>query len=309
MTKRRALLFMVFGPPLSGLLAALLVCAAWLVVGLPIPAQGDTWLRLVKLPPTGQVSFTSGTPTQVQFYLVVGNDASNRGDRGGVGLGDALHVIGVNPTARAATIIDIPRDTSLGGGTKINAVLRTSGLKAMADTISNFVGVPIKFALTTNFDDFINMVNEMGGIDLNIQQPMHDLQNSGSDFEPGPQHVLGDDALKFARDRHSFSAGDLQRTENQGVLMISALQTIQKQNTGPSATLNLLATLGRHVQTENTSIVDLYRLGRLVLTIDPASIRNVVIPTAAGAGTNLAPGPGIEDLLADFRDDAILQSH
>jgi hypothetical protein len=63
------------------------------------------------------------------------------------------------------------------------------------------------------------------------------------------------------------------------------------------------------VQTENTSIVDLYRLERLVLTSNPANIRSVVIPTAAGAGSNLAPGPGIQDLFADFRDDAILQSH
>jgi len=57
------------------------------------------------------------------------------------------------------------------------------------------------------------------------------------------------------------------------------------------------------------SYQDLYRLGRLVLTIDPASIKNVVIPTGGGSGTNLAPGAGIQDLFNDFKDDGVLQSH
>ncbi len=309
MKKRHTLLFVLVGPLLCGMLVAMLVCAAWLVVGLPIPAKGDIWFRVVKVPPAGQASFTSNTPTGVQFFLVVGNDARDRSDRNGIGLGDALHIIGVNPAAHAATIIDIPRDTSLEGETKINSVLATQGLTAMTHTVSDFLGVPITFAMTTNFDDFINMVDEMGGIDLNVQQPMHDLENSGSDFEPGPQHLLGDDALKFARDRHSFSDGDLRRTENQGYLIISALQTIQQHNPGPAGTLNLLGILGRHVQIENANLIDLYRLGRLVLTIDPANIKNVVIPTAASSSTNLSPAPGVQDLFADFRDDAILQSH
>ncbi|HYV60354.1 MAG TPA: LCP family protein [Acidimicrobiia bacterium] len=306
--RRRAVVFMLLGPLLSGMLLATLVSAAWMLVGLPLPAKADTWFRVAQVPPTGQASYTSGSPDQVQFFLVVGNDSYNRGDRGGIGLGDAIHVIGVNPGAHAATIIDIPRDTSLGAG-KINATLEQGGLAAMTSTVSGFVGVPIRFAMTTNFDDFINMVDEMGGIDLNIQQPMHDLENSGSDFEPGPQHVVGADALKFARDRHSFSEGDLRRTQNQGYLMIAALQTIQARNPGASGMLNLLATLGRHVVMENVSLTDLYRLGRLALTIDPNNIKNVVIPTGGGSGTNLSPGAGIDDLFADFRDDGILESH
>jgi LCP family protein required for cell wall assembly len=225
-----------------------------------------------------------------------------------VGLGDAIHVIGVNPQARAATIIDIPRDTAVGGGGKVNSVLANGGLGQFTGTISNFVGVPIKFSITTNFNGFTSMVDELGGIDINIPQPMHDV-DSGTDFEPGPQRLNGPGALAFSRDRHSFSAGDISRTENQGYLIITALQNIQQRNTGPGGVLNLLSVLGRHVQMENTSLQDLYRLGRLVLTIDAANIKNVVIPTGGGAGTNLSPGPGIDSLFADFRDDGVLQSH
>ncbi|HEY4397077.1 MAG TPA: LCP family protein [Acidimicrobiia bacterium] len=300
----RTVLFTLIGPPLCGLLLASIVIAAWVATGLPL-AKGETWFTVQKVPPLAGASFTSGQPGGVQFFLVVGNDSR---DPNGVGLGDAIHVIGVNPQAKAASIIDIPRDTAVGGGGKVNSVLAQGGLGAFTQTISSFVGVPIKFSMTTNFDNFTSMIDEIGGLDVNVQQPMHDV-DSGADFDPGPQKLNGPGALAFSRDRHDFSAGDIKRTENQAYLMITALQDFQKQNTGPNGALSMLGTLGRHVNMENVSIQDLYRLGRLVLTIDPANIKNVVIPTGGGAGTNLTPGPGIDSLFADFRDDGILQSH
>ena len=303
--KPRTILFTLIGPPLCGVLLACMVITAWVVTGLPTFAKGDTWFTITKFPPTGAASFTSGQPDQVQFFLVVGNDSR---DPAGVGLGDAIHVIGVNPQAHAASIIGIPRDTAIGGGGKVNSILASQGLSAFTGTISNFVGVPIKFAMTTNFDGMISMVDAVGGLDVNIQEPMHD-PFSGTDFDPGPLHLDGPGALAFSRDRHSFGAGDIKRSENQGYLIISALQNFQQRNTGASGVLNMLSLLGQHVQMENASFTDLYRLGRLVLTIDPAAIRNVVIPTGGGAGTNLSPGPGIDDLFADFRDDGVLQSH
>ena len=305
MTARpRTVLLTLIGPPLSGVLVACLVIAAWVATGLPL-ARGETWFTIQKVPPTAGASFTSGQPDQVQFFLVVGNDSR---DPNGVGLGDAIHVIAVNPGAKAASIIDIPRDTSVGGGGKINSILANGGLSQFTQAISSFVGVPIRFSITTNFAGFTDMVDELGGIDINVQEPMHD-QDSGADFDPGPQRLNGPGALAFSRDRHSFAAGDISRTANQGYLIITALQNFQQRSVGPAGVLSSLGNLGRHVQMENVSFQELYRLGRLVLTIDPANIKNVVIPTGGGSGTNLTPGPGIDSLFADFRDDGILQSH
>ena len=305
MSKPRAVLFTLIGPPLCGVLLACMVAAAWVVTGLPSFARGETWFTIQKAPPVSGASFTSWQPDQVQFFLVVGNDSR---DPNGVGLGDAIHVIGVNPQAKAATIIDIPRDTVVGGGGKVNSVLAQGGLGRFTEVIGGFVGVPIKFSITTNFAGFIDMVDEYGGLDVNIQEPMHD-RDSGTNFDPGPLHLDGPGALAFSRDRHSFAAGDISRTLNQGYLIISALQNIQARSATPGGVLNLLANLGRHVQMENVSLQELYRLGRLVLTIDAAAIRNVVIPTGGGSGSDLSPGPGIDALFADFRDDGVLQSH
>ena len=301
--RRRTVLLTLVGPPLCGVLLACMVMAAWVGLGLPL-ATGETWFTVQKVPPVAGASFTSGQPDQLQFFLVVGNDSR---DPNGVGLGDAIHVIAVNPQAKAASIIDIPRDTDVGGG-KVNSVLAQGGLGQFTQTISRFVGVPIKFAMTTNFAGFTDMVDEFGGIDVNIQQPMHD-EDSGADFDPGPQKLNGPGALAFSRDRHTFTAGDVTRTENQGYLIITALQNVQQRAVGAGGVLNLLGNVGRHVQMENVSFQDLYRLGRLVLTIDPANIKNAVIPTGGGSGTNLTPGAGIDSLFADFRDDGVLQSH
>ena len=305
MTARpRTVLLTLIGPPLCGVLLACMVAAAWVATGLPL-ARGETWFTIQKVPPVAGASFTSGEPDQLQFFLVVGNDSR---DPNGVGLGDAIHVIAVNPGAKAASIIDIPRDTSVGGGGKINSILANGGLSQFTQAISQFVGVPIKFAMTTNFAGFTDMVDEFGGIDVNVQQPMHD-ENSGADFDPGPQKLNGPGALAFSRDRHSFAAGDISRSQNQGYLIITALQNVQQRAVGAGGVLSLLSNVGRHVQMENVSFQDLYRLSRLVLTIDPANIKNVVIPTGGGSGTNLSPGAGIDGLFADFRDDGVLQSH
>ena len=302
--RRRTVLLTLVGPPLCGVLLACMVMAAWVGVGLPL-AKGETWFTVQKVPPVAGASFTSGQPDQLQFFLVVGNDSR---DPNGVGLGDAIHVIAVNPGAKAASIIDIPRDTSVGGGGKINSILANGGLSQFTQAISQFVGVPIKFAMTTNFAGFTDMVDEFGGIDVNVQQPMHD-ENSGADFDPGPQKLNGPGALAFSRDRHCFAAGDISRSQNQGYLIITALQNVQQRAVGAGGVLSLLSNVGRHVQMENVSFQDLYRLSRLVLTIDPANIKNVVIPTGGGSGTNLTPGAGIDSLFADFRDDGVLQSH
>ena len=51
---------------------------------------------------------------------------------------------------------------------------------------------------------------------------------------------------------------------------------------------------------------------RLTLSIDPASVRNVTMPSSigtAGAASVVFPAAGAESLFADFRDDAVLETH
>ena len=127
---------------MCGLLVAGIVTTAWLLVGRPVPAQGAMWFQVAKVG-TAQVT---GGPQQPFFALVLGtgarsDDPSQSPDD--PGLADAIHVIGVNPALKSATLIDIPRDTEGPGGDKLNSyIVNNPGgndLRAEADAVSSVV--------------------------------------------------------------------------------------------------------------------------------------------------------------------------
>src|SRR5262249_51547777 len=160
--------------------------------------------------------------------------------------------------------------------------------RAMANAVSQLVGVPIPFAITANFDHFIAMVDAMGGVDINVPTDMRD-SDSESDFRAGPQHMNGFQALAFSRDRKSFGTGDLVRTSNQGLMLLAILTTLEQKHLNLTDTLHLVAVLGRHVRLDGVRMSDIFHLARYALTLDPTKIRNVVIPVANSGGTNLVP--------------------
>jgi LCP family protein required for cell wall assembly len=298
------------GPVLCGLVVATLATGAWLALGSP-SASAAVWFQVTKL---GGARYT-GAPEQPFFALILGTGARSDDPTQAAddpGLADAVHVIGVNPALNAATIIDIPRDTEGPGGQKINSYIVNrpdNDLRGMADAVSQVVGVPITYVIRVNFPNFVQMVDEIGGIDVDIPAPMSD-SFSGAEFSVGPTHLTGDQALAFSRDRHSFNNGDLTRTSNQGLLIISALQTLERRNLSAGDTVRLIATLGRHVKLDAVSIGELFQLGQYSLTLDPANIKNVVLPVgSSGSGTNLVKTEAAASLLADFADDAALQTH
>jgi anionic cell wall polymer biosynthesis LytR-Cps2A-Psr (LCP) family protein len=132
---------------------------------------------------------------------------------------------------------------------------------------------------------------------------------TGAVFTPGPQKINGQQALALSRDRHDFEiTGDVTRSGNQALVIISALATLRAQNTGAAGTLHLAALLAKHVRTDNVSLTDMFRLGQLALSIDPANVKSITIPVGTGAGSNLAVGAGADALFADFRDDGVVQS-
>jgi LCP family protein required for cell wall assembly len=266
--------------PLCGGLVAGLLAAAWFAMGQPDPAAGVTWFQVQKV---GEAHY-SGAPNQPFFFLALGNDGRADTDPG---LGDAIHVIGVNPALHQASIINIPRDTQAPGGNKINAYHSLAGLPGIVGQLDQMMGIKINYAITTNFPGFIAMADEIGGVDVNVPKALNDFY-SGAVFQPGLQHLSGDQLLRLSRDRHDYNNGDISRTGNQALIIISALASLRAQN---------------------PDLPELFRLGQLALSIDPAAIKSVVVPVGSGSGTNLLLTPDAQGLFADFRDDAVLQNH
>ncbi|PLS76315.1 MAG: hypothetical protein CYG61_02670 [Actinobacteria bacterium] len=250
-------------------------------------------------------------PGQPVFFLALGIDgrAGLLGDRA-----DAIHLIGVNPAAGAGTILNLPRDTFVEipgrGRGRINDAFFYGGTHLQAEAVERLTGIHPSFILTTNFPGLEGLVNDLGGLDVDVPIAMKD-KNSGADFPKGRVHMDGRQALAFSRNRY-IPDGDLRRTEHQGLLILSALTKVRAENPGPGATLRYLAALARHVRFNDVALPELYRLGRLGLSVDPARMRNVTMPSRlgqAGALSVVFVGPEAAGLFADMRDDAILQAH
>lgn len=307
--RRRRLLLAALATPAVALAAVVGVFAAWLH-GVDVPVlSGETYLSVHRLAaPSGVASFTPA-PDGPVFIAVIGND-----ERPGLegARGDSLHVIGVNPQLGQATILGFPRDLGVDipghGNQKINAANALGGAELSARTLGRVVGVDIAYAVETNFDGFIGMLDELGPITVQVPAPMFD-RDSGADFDPGPNEMSGERALAFSRDRKSFPSGDIARSENQGLVILAALAKVRGDGGGPAGTFRALAVLGRHTHLEGMGVKDLYTLGRVATAVDPANVRNVVVPVGSGSGTNLRLLPQAAALLDDFRDDGVLQAH
>lgn len=249
------------------------------------------------------------TPDAPVFIAVVGTD-----ERPGVGgaRADAFHVLGINPALGRGTILNIPRDTVVdipgSGRDKINTTNTFGGAQLVADTVRAFVGVDVRYVVVTNFEGFVNLIDAVGGVTVEVPVPIHD-QASGADFDPGAVHMDGAQALSLARARKPFANGDFTRTAHQALLLLSALRQMQAQNPGPAETLRLMAILLTHVETHNLGIRDIYGLARLATRLDPAQVSSVTMPgaTAAEGGASVVvPTADATGVFTDFADNAIV---
>lgn len=268
--------------------------------------------------PTGQpwagpIPFTSAIPLpdHLVFVLVVGSDA-RPGQDPTRARGDSLHLLAANPATRQGTIVGFPRDSWVdipGHGTgKITSALSLGGPQLMVDAVRQLTGLPVDYYVVTGFEGFERLVDDMGGMDVPVQQRMDD-RASGARFEAGWNRMGGQGALAFARNRKDTPNGDFSRSENQGLLMLSALAKMRSQVAEEPAIHQWLGVLLRHVRLD-LPLDQLPRLAALGRQIDPSRISNVVVPGRAGrAGrasvVHLDPG-GMTALFNDLRDDAVL---
>jgi LCP family protein required for cell wall assembly len=293
----RRILLAVAAVVLTLVVGTAALTAAWLA-GVRVPfASGTTWMKVEKMASADNAASPSGT----FFIALIGNDAR---EGRGPSRGDALHVVGVNPATNTATILNVPRDTCWNGGIVNRA--HNDGPRAQADALGQLLGVGISYVVSVNFPEFMALVDGMGGVQIDIPFEMNDAY-SGAYFTPGPQRVDGRGALAFSRDRHDFGRGDIQRSENQGLLILAGLRTLQAEAKGAAGEFKVAALLARHAQLDGLGISDVWRLGRIAFRLDPNAVRNVTIPV--GGGGCLSLGGDAAGLFADFADDATLQAH
>ena len=195
-------------------LLVLAVVVALCATMAPSSTVKPTDLALVKIKSATSVDVSP----DVVWILAVGSDARPGEDMTRV-RGDALQLIGMNTKTGAAASIGIPRDSYVSipgvGSERINAALYYGGPELLGETVGELIGIVPDYVFVTRFEKFANMVNDIGGIEVDNPIFFSDTYLKPKGFEAGKQHLNGYLALAFSRIRKTLLRGDFDRSANQ----------------------------------------------------------------------------------------------
>ena len=175
-------------------------------------------------------SVTSGVLTGVEAnkitkepFVVYLSGVDNRGELTEKARSDVNILAVVNPSTKRVALINTPRDYYVDlAGTNSKDKLTHAGLYGVETsmaTLGNLYGVNVDQYLRINFAGFISIIDAVGGVDVYSDQAFTSVGSPGyydpTTFAEGWNHLDGKSALAFARERHAFASGDIQRGINQ----------------------------------------------------------------------------------------------
>ncbi len=266
--------------------------------------EGEGW-RIVgaKLPSLGLGAWY-GEP--IRFVLIIGTDA-RPGYIERVFRGDSLHVLASNIGEAAGAVLGIPRDayveTPYGFNDKLSSVNARASSEAVVDIVRDLSGLPVEGYLVTGFDSFTKLVDEFGGIVVDVPFAMADPKSKAY-LNAGEQLLWGANSLAFSRNR-SIWGSDFTRSYHQGLVMLGAFE--KARAAGILELPRLVQLLCKYTWTD-LSAGDLLTLAAGAFEIDPARVGNTVLPGTiqmiAGASVVLLD-PEAEEIYRDL-DDGIL---
>ena len=139
-------------------------------------------------------------------------------------------ILYVSVIGDVVTLIAIPRDIYLDAWqTRINAMYAYQGAEGLRRTIEELLGLPVDYYAVINLDLFQNVVDALGGVEVNVPYRMLYTDRAAGlriDLQPGPQVLDGEKAAGFVRFREA-PRGDLDRLDNVKSLAFAMLQRVR----------------------------------------------------------------------------------
>ena len=137
----------------------------------------------------------------------------------------------VNPNKHKILLLSIPRDTyvQLHNTTGTKDKLTHAGLYGVEmskNTLEDFLNLDINYYAKVSFNTLIDVVDVIGGIDLYSEKSFRAWTNHNCRFKEGINSVDGKCALAFARERMSYSTGDIHRGQNQQQVITKIIQKL-----------------------------------------------------------------------------------
>jgi LCP family protein required for cell wall assembly len=201
----------------------------------PIPPTAVFYPTATPLPPTpvptprstvsGSIVTAAGLIPQPKGQinvLILGSDTRSGGFGGRT---DTIILATINPADNSINLTSFPRDLYVpipGHGTnRINTAWVWGGFESLASTFEYNFGVRPDYYAIINFRYFTNLIDSLGGIDVNASQPLSEYTARGWFTVPaGITHMNGATALYYSRSRKSTSDFDRNRRQQEVITAV-----------------------------------------------------------------------------------------
>ena len=179
-------------------------------------------------------------------------------------------------------LLSIPRDTRVKipgrGMDKINAAHVYGGSELTIKTVENLLGISLDYYVLTNFKGFREIVDLLGGVELEVEKRMRYRDRRGGldiNLYPGKQRLDGEEAMEYVRFRHD-AEGDIGRIERQQKF----IQAVYEQMLQPAKLVRIpgiIHQLQENLET-NLALSQMVELASLAKKVEQVKIKRATIP-------------------------------
>jgi len=134
---------------------------------------------------------------------------------------DSINLVHIDYAKNRIGVLAIPRDMLVDipgrGQDKVNHAHMFGGPELSCKVISRFTGIPINSYIELNFPMFINLIDQLGGVTLDVEKGLYYDDYAGNlhiNLSPGVQRLTGYEAMGYVRFRHD-NASDWGRIDRQ----------------------------------------------------------------------------------------------
>jgi LCP family protein required for cell wall assembly len=247
--------------------------------------------------------------------LLIGSDGGRQGRASNSLLTDTMITVSVDPATGRVAFISLPRDASNiplprgkgwnAGGTwnnKINtlyAIARSNparfpgndkerGYKALMGALGQLYGLDIKYYVSVDLNSFRAVVNTLGGVIVDVQNPVYDPNYPTDDgrgklklyVQPGMRQMNGQQALAYARSRHGSSDFDRSARQQRVITSVRDQTDIGEMLANPQVITRLINQMRKDVKT-NIPPKLVPKLLSLAREIDLDRRENLVLSSSA----------------------------
>lgn len=205
---------------------------------------------------------------------------------------DSIILARIDPTEKKASLISIPRDTMVvynGETMKINATHAVNGPQGVVEAVNDlcFNGEQkISHYAEINFEGMEDLIDAVGGIDLEATEEVDDPEHLDIKIEKGFQHMDGATALTYARCRYTYADGDFTRMRHQRQVL-SALAKKILNDLDPATIMGTVEELSKVVIT-TLGVQDIVSVANAMHGMDVENDMYVAnVPSYADETTNV----------------------